>query len=76
MSETAQKGDTKFITNYVDRLKLLSEDSRVAQSNDMEVDGQISQEEGISKRNIDAKSFVGGPSSWYYFLTYYLLRFF
>ncbi|WOH01071.1 hypothetical protein DCAR_0520450 [Daucus carota subsp. sativus] len=63
VSETAQKVDVKFSTNHVNRLKL-SEDSRVAQGNGMEVDGQISQKEGTSKRDSSAKSFIGGPSSW------------
>ncbi|KAK1399998.1 Guanosine pentaphosphate synthetase I/polyribonucleotide nucleotidyltransferase [Heracleum sosnowskyi] len=64
VSETAQKIDIEFSTNRMDRLKLLSEDRRVAQSNDMEVDCQISLEKGINKRYGDAKSFSGGPSSW------------
>lgn len=75
MSETAQKVDVKFSTNHVNRLKL-SEDSRVAQGNGMEVDGQISQKEGTSKRDSSAKSFIGGPSSWYCFFSYYTLLLF
>lgn len=70
VSETARKVDIELSTNHMDRLTLLSED-RVAQSNDMEVDCQISQ--GVSKRDTGAMSFSGGPSSWYCFSTYYTL---
>lgn len=49
----------------MERLKLVSEESSVVQSNDMEVDAQSSEQDKTSRRDGDAKSFTGGPSSWY-----------
>ena len=49
----------------MERLKLVSEESSVVQSNDMEVDALSSEQDKTSRRDGDAKSFTGGPSSWY-----------
>lgn len=67
MSEPAQKGGAEFSSTHVGRLNLISKESRVAQSNGMEVDGKILQQEETIKKDSDAKSFIGGPSSWYGF---------
>lgn len=64
VSEPAQKGGAEFSSTHVGRLNLTSEKSRVAQSNGMEVDGKILQQEETIKRDSDAKSFIGGPSRW------------
>lgn len=66
MSEPAQKGGTEFSGAHVGRLNLTSEEGVVAQSNGMEVDCKILQEE-TRRDSSDAKSFTGGLSSWYGF---------
>ncbi|XP_074373275.1 exosome complex component RRP45A-like isoform X2 [Apium graveolens] len=64
VSEPAQKGGTEFSDTHMCRLNLMSEESRVIQSNGMEVDGKLLQQEETIMRDSDAKSFIGGPSSW------------
>ncbi|KAK1403568.1 Exosome complex component RRP45 [Heracleum sosnowskyi] len=64
LSEPAPKGGAEFSSTHVGRLNLISKESVVAQSNGMEVDGKILQQEETIKRDSDAKSFIGGPSSW------------
>lgn len=49
----------------MERLKLVTEETSVIQSNDMEVDAQSSELQKTSRRDGDANSFIGGPSSWY-----------
>lgn len=65
ISEPTQKGVGEISKNHMERLKLVSEESSVVQSNDMEVDAQSSEQDKTSRRDGDAKSFTGGPSSWY-----------
>lgn len=64
ISEPTQKGVGEISKNHMERLKLVSEESSVVQSNDMEVDAQSSEQDKTSRRDGDAKSFTGGPSSW------------
>lgn len=64
ISEPTQKGVGEISKNHMERLKLVSEESSVVQSNDTEVDAQSSEQDKTSRRDGDAKSFTGGPSSW------------
>lgn len=64
ISEPTQKGVGEISKNHMERLKLVSEESSVVQSNDMEVDAQSSEQDKTSRKDGDAKSFTGGPSSW------------
>ncbi|XP_063948729.1 exosome complex component RRP45A isoform X2 [Daucus carota subsp. sativus] len=63
VSEPAQKGGTELSRTHVGRLNSTPEESGVGQSNGMEVDGKILQQE-TSRRDSGAQSFIGGPSSW------------
>lgn len=51
-----QEEDNEVSRKRVERLKLISEESRATQSNDSE--------SGNSRESRSAKNFIGGPSSW------------
>ncbi|KAK9273030.1 hypothetical protein L1049_017837 [Liquidambar formosana] len=59
-----QKGVGEMSRPHVERLKLISEESCVSQSNDVQGETQSSEQGGTISRDGNAKSFVGRPSSW------------
>ncbi|XP_059665326.1 exosome complex component RRP45A isoform X2 [Cornus florida] len=59
-----QKGVSDLPRHHMERLKLISEEHGVSQSNDMEVETQSSKQDRTNRRDGDATSFIGGPSSW------------
>ncbi|GMP46825.1 hypothetical protein CsSME_00014838 [Camellia sinensis var. sinensis] len=59
-----QKGVGDLSGRHVERLKLISEDSGVSQSNNMEGEIQSSEQDRINVKDGHSKSFIGGPSSW------------
>ncbi|CAL5384843.1 unnamed protein product [Camellia sinensis] len=59
-----QKGVGDLSGRHVERLKLISEESGVSQSNNMEGEIQSSEQERINVKDGHSKSFIGGPSSW------------
>lgn len=54
----------KSINEFSDRLKLNSEESIASQSGSIESDVVSTNRGQINKRDLDAKNFIGGPSSW------------
>ncbi|XP_023516890.1 exosome complex component RRP45A-like isoform X2 [Cucurbita pepo subsp. pepo] len=56
------KDSQKSINEFSDRLKLNSEESIASQSIESDV-GSTNQGQ-LNKRDLDAKNFIGGPSSW------------
>uniref|UniRef100_A0A5B7B6T0 Protein ECERIFERUM 7 n=1 Tax=Davidia involucrata TaxID=16924 RepID=A0A5B7B6T0_DAVIN len=59
-----QKGVNDLSRHHMERLKLKSEEPGVSQSNDMEVEAQSSVQDRTNRRDGNAMSFIGGPSSW------------
>ncbi|CAL5350836.1 unnamed protein product [Camellia sinensis] len=59
-----QKGVGDLSGRHVERLKLISEESGVSQSNNMEGEIQSSEQDRINVKDGHSKSFIGGPSSW------------
>ncbi|GMQ00831.1 hypothetical protein CsSME_00047729 [Camellia sinensis var. sinensis] len=60
-----QKGVGDLPGRHVERLKLITEESGVSQSNNMEGEIQSSEQDRINVKDGHSKSFIGGPSSWY-----------
>ncbi|XP_022960790.1 exosome complex component RRP45A-like [Cucurbita moschata] len=58
------KDSQKSINEFSDRLKLNSEDSIAGQSRSIESDVGSTNQGQLNKRDLDAKNFIGGPSSW------------
>lgn len=54
----------KSINEFSDRLKLNSQESMASQSGSTESDIVSTNQGQIIKRDLDAKNFIGGPSSW------------
>ncbi|KAL7227194.1 hypothetical protein ACSBR1_022121 [Camellia fascicularis] len=59
-----QRGVGDLSGRHVERLKLISEESGVSQSNNMEGEIQSSEQDRINMKDGHSKSFIGGPSSW------------
>ncbi|KAK9269221.1 hypothetical protein L1049_000991 [Liquidambar formosana] len=59
-----QKEVGELSRNHTERLKLISEESCVSQSNDVQGETQSSEQGGTSWRDGNAKSFISRPSSW------------
>ncbi|KAG7023846.1 Exosome complex component RRP45B [Cucurbita argyrosperma subsp. argyrosperma] len=58
------KDSQKSINEFSDRLKLNSEESIAGQSRSIESDVGSTNQGQLNKRDLDAKNFIGGPSSW------------
>ncbi|XP_022988100.1 exosome complex component RRP45A-like [Cucurbita maxima] len=56
--------DQKSINEFSDRLKLNSEENIAGQSRSIESDVGSTNQGQLNKRDLDAKNFIGGPSSW------------
>ncbi|XP_057479380.1 exosome complex component RRP45A-like isoform X1 [Actinidia eriantha] len=50
--------------HYMERLKLISEESGVSQRYNIESESQSSEQDRTNRRDGHATSFIGGPSSW------------
>ncbi|XP_028062098.1 exosome complex component RRP45A-like [Camellia sinensis] len=59
-----QKGVGDLSGRHVERLKLITEECGVSQSNNMEGEIQSSEQDRINVKDGHSKSFIGGPSSW------------
>lgn len=60
-----QKGVDDLSGHHLERLKLTSEESGVCHINNMECGSQLSEQVRTNRKDGQARSFIGGPSSWY-----------
>ncbi|XP_058199255.1 exosome complex component RRP45A-like isoform X2 [Rhododendron vialii] len=59
-----QKGVDDLSGHHLERLKLTSEESGVCHINNMECGSQLSEQVRTNRKDGQARSFIGGPSSW------------
>ncbi|XP_057954385.1 exosome complex component RRP45A-like isoform X2 [Malania oleifera] len=59
-----ETGVGELSRHHMERLKLVSDESCVTDSNNIESKTQFSEKGGTNKRQCDTRSFIGGPSNW------------
>ncbi|KAM7497140.1 hypothetical protein LguiA_021554 [Lonicera macranthoides] len=64
VNEHVLKGADYLSEHQMERLKLVSEECSVSQSNDMETETQSCEQDETKRRDSSATNFVGGPSCW------------